>query len=472
MFSQTYLLLGIVLFFISCTTTEENTSTVIENTQVVSAEPSSSQAYPLHENITTTLFWVGESADSNTNGNISNFASAWDENWTSSYGGIDDVNKHFIPKENPFYFALPYNDFDSNGERKRDLEVYIPWAKFYDLNGSASLCKNRWIKITKGSKVAYAQWEDVGPFGEDDKNYVFGDGVVSSSINEYAGLDVSPAVNEFLELNGMEKTSWQFVDFVDVANGPWLDTITTSNMNENWYKPDYSTSWQWQLNGIINTNYDVSVYDVDLFDTSKEQIQALQSDGKKIICYFSAGSYEEWREDSSSFEQEFIGNTMDGWDEKWLDINNPTLKTIMEQRIALAKEKGCDGIEPDNIDGYTNDTGFNLTSDDQLRYNKFLAQEAHKRDLSIGLKNNLSQINELIKYFDFAINEQCYKYEECSLLLPFIEANKPVFQVEYNEKYINSNDERSALCLESQMSKFQTLILPEALDDSFRYSCE
>jgi hypothetical protein len=461
MFIQNILLILLSLLFISCGT--QNDSQKNENF---------AQTYQIHNEITTTLFWVGEEANSSTNGDISNISSAWDENWTISYGGVDN-NNNFTPKENSFYFALPFNDFDTNGKRKENLKDYIPWAKEYDLNSTASICKNRWIKISKGSLIAYAQWEDVGPFGEDDVKYVFGDASVSNPINEYAGLDVSPSVNKYLSLNGMEKTSWQFVDFTDVSDGPWLKIVTTSNIDQNWYKPNTYTSWQWQLTGEINTQYDVDLYDIDLFETSNEEIQAIKNSGKKVICYFSAGSYEEGREDSDSFTSELKGKKMDGWDELWLDIRDETLRPIMKGRLDLAKEKGCDGVEADNVDAYLNDSGFNLTSENQLEYNKFLADEAHKRGLAIGLKNDLAQIGELVKYFDFAVNEQCQIFEECDLLIPFIKVNKPVFHVEYNQKYIdNTNGSRDFLCQESKKNKFETLILPLNLNDSFRYSCE
>jgi len=137
------------------------------------------------------------------------------------------------------------------------------------------------------------------------------------------------------------------------------------------------------------------------------------------------------------------------------------------------KEKGCDGVEPDNVDGYTNDTGFNLTSNDQIQYNKFLANEAHQRGLSIGLKNNLDQIEVLEPFFDFAVNEQCHEYTECNLLLPFIENNKPVFNAEYDDIYVdNTNNARNLLCDDANAMEFKTLILPMDLDDSFRFSCD
>lgn len=241
-----------------------------------------------------------------------------------------------------------------------------------------------------------------------------------------------------------------------------------------WYKPDIHTSWQWQLAGNVKTSYNVEMYDIDLFDSSVSLIQSLKNDGKKVICYFSAGSYENWRSDKDDFPQSALGNTLDGWEgEKWLDISNEDLASIMRARLVLAVQKGCDGVEPDNVDGYTNNTGFSLSADDQLAYNKFIANEAHARGLSVGLKNDLDQIIELEPYYDFSINEECHAYNECDKLQPFIDAKKPVFNAEYLQKYIdNSNSERDAMCAETISLKFKTLVLPLDLDDSFRYNCE
>ena len=49
-----------------------------------------------------------------------------------------------------------------------------------------------------------------------------------------------------------------------------------------------------------------------------------------------------------------------------------------------------------------------------------LADLAHERGLSIGLKNDLDQVADLVDHFDFAINEQCFQYQECHLLAPFV----------------------------------------------------
>ncbi len=241
----------------------------------------------------------------------------------------------------------------------------------------------------------------------------------------------------------------------------------------NWYKPNINTTWQWQLTGDLNLAYNVNLYDIDLFDTNKTTIQNLHNDGKKVICYFSAGSYENWRDDASDFPSSVLGEDLDGWaGEKWLDIRDiKSLSPIMTNRLDIASQKGCDGVEPDNIDGYTNNSGFDLTANDQLIYNKFIANEAHKRGLSIGLKNDLNQIDSLVSYFDFAVNEQCNYYDECDKLKPFISNNKPVFNAEYDDKYIVNNDANITLCKTTNLLQFQTLVLPKDLNDSFRYSC-
>lgn len=193
------------------------------------------------------------------------------------------------------------------------------------------------------------------------------------------------------------------------------------------------TSWQIQYTGVLDYSLDVDMYNLDLFDTNEETISALKQRGVYVICYFSAGSYEEWRPDAGDFPQETLGKPLEGWEgEYWLDIRQiEALTPVMEERLDMAKAKGCDGVDPDNINGFENDTGFPLTYDDQIAFNIYLANAAHKRGLAIGLKNDLNQVEDLLPYFDWMLNEECFSYDECDLLLPFIEAGKPVFVIEY-----------------------------------------
>ena len=197
------------------------------------------------------------------------------------------------------------------------------------------------------------------------------------------------------------------------------------------WKPPKKSAWQWQLSGKLNTSVNVPIYDVDLFYTTATQVKTLHSKKRKVICYFSAGSYESGRPDSAKFPAAVKGKKMDGWPEYWLDIRDSRVLKIMAARMDLCKKKGFDAVEADNVDGYQNDTGFPLTAAQQLKYNKALASLAHARGLAIGLKNDLDQVKSLQPYFDFAINEECYTYNECTMLTPFIKAGKPVFHVEY-----------------------------------------
>ncbi|KAJ3278818.1 hypothetical protein HK104_001999, partial [Borealophlyctis nickersoniae] len=179
------------------------------------------------------------------------------------------------------------------------------------------------------------------------------------------------------------------------------------------------------------------MYDIDMTLASR-YIPALHARNIKVICYFSAGSYENYRSDAHLFPPSALGAVLDGWpDERWIDTSNPTVRSIMKSRMEYAKQIGCDGVDPDNVDGYSNtykasDTTFTLTYATQLEYNKWIATTAHSLGLTVLLKNNLAQVKELEPYFDGAVNEQCVDYKECEYLLPFVKAGKAVFGVEYN----------------------------------------
>jgi hypothetical protein len=197
--------------------------------------------------------------------------------------------------------------------------------------------------------------------------------------------------------------------------------------------PPARTSWQIQLQGKLKTTINVRLYDVDGFDTPKATVTALHAAGRKVACYFSVGSFEDWRPDVAKFPAAVkgLGN---GWPgEKWLDVRRlDILMPIMEARMDLCKSKGFDSVDADNVDGYTNTTGFPLTGADQLAYNASLANAAHARGLTIALKNDLNQIPQLVSYFDWSLNEQCFAYQECALLNPFRSAGKAVMNIEYS----------------------------------------
>jgi hypothetical protein len=200
------------------------------------------------------------------------------------------------------------------------------------------------------------------------------------------------------------------------------------------WHPGIRTAWQWQLPSqpAPSEILDVRMYDVDAFDTSAALIRTMHRRGIKVVCYISAGSWEVWRPDADEFPESVLGDHF-GWPgERLLDIRRlGVLGPIMRDRVAMCADKGFDGIEFDNVDGYQNDTGFPLTGADQKRYNIWLANQAHRYGLMALLKNDLGQIRALEPYFDGALNEQCHQYDECGRLDRFIDAGKPVFGVEY-----------------------------------------
>ena len=233
------------------------------------------------------------------------------------------------------------------------------------------------------------------------------------------------------------------------------------------WRPELKTTWQWQLNDLpVDKSFDVDMYDIDLFDNDGATVAALHAQGRKVVCYVNAGGWEDWRPDSPRFPEEVRGANLDDWEgEKWLDIRRiDLLGPIMEARIKSCKDKGFDGIEPDNVDGFLNNTGFPLTYKDQLRYNIWLANTAHEHGLSIGLKNDMDQIPDLLSLFDWALNEQCFEFQECETLLPFIEAGKPVFNVEYA---LDTDD----FCAQASAFKFNSMKKGLNLD-AWREPCD
>jgi len=202
------------------------------------------------------------------------------------------------------------------------------------------------------------------------------------------------------------------------------------------WRPENDLSWQIQLSVPPQADpLDVDLYDVDLYDTSAETVAAYKARGITMICYFSAGSWEDWRPDAGDFPPEVLGKDYVGWaGEKWLDIRNlEALEPIMRARLELCRDKGFDGADPDNMDSHTNDTGFPLTAEDQLRYNRFIADLAHSLGLQVGLKNDPEQAVELEPWFDFMVTEDCFDQGWCGLAQPFARAGKPVLMIEYTD---------------------------------------
>lgn len=208
------------------------------------------------------------------------------------------------------------------------------------------------------------------------------------------------------------------------------------------WTPAPGTTWQWQLSVPFDPSVEAQVYDLDLFDTEPETIERLHARGARVICYLSAGSWEDWRPDAGEFPPEVIGRAYTGWaGERWLDVRQiERLAPILKARLELCRDKGFDAVEPDNIDGYQANTGFPLTADDQRAFNRWLAEQSHALGLSIGLKNDPDQAAELVADFDWALTEDCYDQGWCSAMQPFLEAGKAVFVAEYTDTGVDFGD--------------------------------
>ncbi len=195
---------------------------------VCAAEPAAvASRYPWKRDIVTTTFWIGEKAAKNNP--VPNRASSWDKDWAAHYGGTDTPTRSertdfrpaaFVPGQNPFYVALPYNDVQMNG-LKPEAQKVVPWFLDEFRGPGQSVCKGRWVAIRFKGRTVYAQWEDCGPFRTDHSGYVFGDERPKKNLNKGAGLDVSPAVRDWLGMDDTDVTDWKFVEFDEVPHGPW-----------------------------------------------------------------------------------------------------------------------------------------------------------------------------------------------------------------------------------------------------------
>jgi hypothetical protein len=237
---------------------------------------------------------------------------------------------------------------------------------------------------------------------------------------------------------------------LDVLTGANFDAVDTAllivdpdsgeaQLPQAYWRPSVGQTIQLQYSGDLDLGYNTSIYNIDLFEASASEISTLKSQGRKLMCYLNAGAWEDWRPDAASYPAAVLGSDYEGWPgEKWLDIREiDTLAPILRARLDLCKSKGFDGVDPDNINGYTNPTGFPLTAQDQIDFNVWLANEAHARGLSIGMKNDVEQLTTLLPFFDWALIEDCFAQGWCADVSPFIAAGKPVFSVEYTDNSIN-----------------------------------
>ncbi len=354
----------------------------------------------------------GQSVSSLSTADQSGVDDDWDRYVEFYTDGVlySGTRKYFVP-ENVDLTTLTQITLRTN-YRGPD-RAYQTWTwKLYDWTN------RRWVVLGNNADAPAWQWHSL-----------------SFTIPESSSEDwlrfISPTREMLVQFDSDNALDNCDLDYETILlNADYMDVPEPEEVG--YWVPPVAASWQIQFTGPIDTSLDVDIYDLDLFDTEASVIADLKSRGKNAICYINAGTWENWRPDASRFPRSVKGRG-NGWPgEKWLDIRRmDILGPLMEARLDLCKAKGFVAVDPDNINGYANRTGFPLTYEDQIRYNTFLANAAHARGLSIGLKNDLEQIPDLIRVFDWALNESCFVYDECHLLTPFIDAGKAVFHIEY-----------------------------------------
>lgn len=235
-----------------------------------------------------------------------------------------------------------------------------------------------------------------------------------------------------------------------------------------WWRPAPGAAFQVNFAWPIDLTVEADVYELDLFDNGADIVGELHARGRKVLCYLSAGSWEDWRPDAGKFPPEVIGNDYEGWPgEKWLDVRRiDLLAPIMRARLDRCAANGFDGVDPDNLEVVGNVTGFPITYQDQLEYALWLAAEAHARGLAVGLKNAPGMVAEALPHFDFAVAEDCFHYGWCELLEPFIQDGKPVFAIEYTDTGVHFG----FACRQAQELGL-TMILKKRNLDSYFFAC-
>jgi hypothetical protein len=184
--------------------------------------------------------------------------------------------------------------------------------------------------------------------------------------------------------------------------------------------------------------------------------------GRHVVCYLDVGSWESYRPDADLFPRSVIGRVYEGFpDERWLDIRRFHLfAKPLERRFDICARKGFDAVEPDNLAGFENPTGFAISVADQLRFNRWIAAQVHRRGMAVALKNDPRQVQQLLADFDFAIVEECFQYDECGSYEPFVKAGKAVFEAEYEIEPAAYCDAAASLSFSAIRKSYDLFALP------------
>jgi hypothetical protein len=249
------------------------------------------------------------------------------------------------------------------------------------------------------------------------------------------------------------------------ACGETRGTLVTTGDPGVW-RPAPGTTWQVQLSGALDTSLDVAVYDVDLFETTPAEIQAMHAAGRRVICYVSVGTREPWRADAPAFPAAAVGKPLTGYpDESWLDTRDAMVRSLMTARLDVARDKACDGVDLSTASPDGADTGFTLARDDLLAYARLLAGEARRRGLSAGLGGASDLAAAVAPDFQWALAESCLAHGTCAAYAAFVAAQKVVFAVEFG-----TEADAALTCPRAHQASLDALIKNRAYD-AFRVPC-
>lgn len=237
---------------------------------------------------------------------------------------------------------------------------------------------------------------------------------------------------------------------------------------ESW-RPAPGDSIQLQYTGEpIDLGVAATIFNLDLFETSSETIASLHARQRRVICYLSVGTVEDWRPDAGLFPAAAVGRAYPQWPgERWLDLRAlAQIGPLLQARLDLARAKGCDGIDPDNLDGHETETGFPLTPADTIAFLRWLSGEARARGLAIGLKNGVDLWPALRQEVDWILVEDCAAQGWCAALRPLAAAGLAVFQVEYTDRDLDW----AAVCAMARAEGFNAIRKHRRLD-AYREGC-
>ena len=228
---------------------------------------------------------------------------------------------------------------------------------------------------------------------------------------------------------------------------------------DNIWQPTPGTTFEWQLSESVNADIVAAVYDIDAFEATAAQVDSLHRLGRKVIAYLSVGTLEDWRPDADQFPSGIVGKKYDGWKgERWLDVRQiDQLAPMLRARLDMIKNKGFDGVEPDNLDGYEAKSGFDMQAAHAVAFCRWLSVQAHERGLSIGQKNVPELTPYLIDYFDWALTEDAYAQSWIQELLPYVDQDKAVFAAEYTDE-IKEADFLSNVCPKADKDRISAVL--------------